>query len=107
MIRKKRGEYMERENEWGSGMTLQKGAMLELTREGEERRVVEELLEKRDSEVDVGQLGRMYSEALKQQHMWPWAQEVGVLIQLRRATSQDDNQWVIQQILDHGLLGRL
>lgn len=80
MIRKKRGEYMERENEWGSGMSVQKEAMLELAREGEERKVVEELLENRESDVDVQQLARLYSEALKQEHMWGWAQEVGVLI---------------------------
>lgn len=54
--------------------------MLELAREGEERKVVEELLENRESDVDVQQLARLYSEALKQEHMWGWAQEVGVLI---------------------------
>lgn len=72
IIRKKRGEYMEREEVEGSVMTLQKGAMLDLTRNVEERRVVEEWLDLKKENKDVRELAREYSEALKREGELDW-----------------------------------
>lgn len=72
IIRKKRGEYMDREEVEGSVMTLQKGAMLDLTRNVEERRVVEEWLDLKKENKDVKELAREYSEALKREAELDW-----------------------------------